>query len=64
MVHDGAHGLNVQCYYVKPRAQVEQLSDLGYRNVKVYSLRDGTEVEDRLDEITDPWLYYLCEVKK
>ena len=51
-----------ETYYIKPKEQIRQLSGLGFNNISVYSLVDGSKIEDqsKLDTITDNWLYYLC----
>lgn len=63
MVYDGAHRLRIPNYYVKPDAQISQLQQLGFRNIRVL-LEDGSEVQttDELLQIRDWWLYYLCEI--
>jgi ubiquinone/menaquinone biosynthesis C-methylase UbiE len=58
---DGAQNFRVLLYYIKPASQVRQLNLLGFKNVRVFSLADGNEIKNSLEDIKDPWLYYLCE---
>ena len=64
IIRDGAYRFRLATYYVKPEMAAKQLSDLGYRNIRVYSLTNGEEVSDKseLETIIDPWLYYLCNI--
>lgn len=50
-------------YYIKPEAQIKQLENSGFKNIKVYSLQGG-EITDmpELRTTADLWLYYLCEI--
>lgn len=38
------------------------LGDLGYKNIRVFSLTTGKEITNasELDTITDLWFYFLC----
>jgi ubiquinone/menaquinone biosynthesis C-methylase UbiE len=61
MIRDGAHRFRFKFYYIKPKAQITQLSDLGFTNIRVFALSDGTEIHDEaLARTTDSYLYYLC----
>lgn len=59
-------GLNFQLstVYVTPKRQVSQLTDLGFKNIRIFSLFSGIEIlsHQQLNGLTDPWLYYLMEV--
>jgi ubiquinone/menaquinone biosynthesis C-methylase UbiE len=59
---DGAHMF--ENYYIKPVEQIKQLKDLGFKNIKIYSLDNGNEIKDlsKLDSLTDMYLYYLCNI--
>ena len=61
---DPALDFQLTVVYITPKKQIQQLVDLGFKNIKIYSLFDGLEISSplRLDELTDPWLYYLAEV--
>ena len=41
MVNDGAHNFQLKTYYITPIEQIKQLSELGYSDIKMYSLTDG-----------------------
>jgi ubiquinone/menaquinone biosynthesis C-methylase UbiE len=64
IIRDGAYRFRLATYYVKPEIAGKQLSDLGYKNIQVYSLASGQEISDKskLETATDPWLYYLCNI--
>jgi SAM-dependent methyltransferase len=64
VLNDGVHGNGLLTYYIRPTAQIEQLRSLGFENMRVYRLDTGELVSDEstLDEIDDPWLYYLCMI--
>ena len=59
---DGAHNFKLHTYYCNPSFQIKQLSDLGFRNIKVYDL-SGNDItnSDKLAATKDAWLYYICE---
>jgi ubiquinone/menaquinone biosynthesis C-methylase UbiE len=60
-VNDGAHDFKLLTYYIKPAAQTTQLKNLGFKNIQIFSLADGSQIHDNLEKIEDQWLYYLCE---
>ncbi|MBK8965202.1 MAG: class I SAM-dependent methyltransferase [Lewinellaceae bacterium] len=64
ILNDGAHHFKLNTYYIKPAAQVEQLERLGFKNIRLFSLKTGGEVEKaRLNGAgKDSWIYYLCEI--
>ena len=64
-MNDGAHQFRLSTYYIKPLEQVKQLSSLGFKNVRVYSLKNGKEIIKKTDiyKTSDGLhhgLYYLC----
>lgn len=62
--NDGAHHWTIQLYYIRPLAQISQLSEL-FTDVRVFSTTDGHEMNDP-DEIAnsmEPYLGYLCRIK-
>jgi ubiquinone/menaquinone biosynthesis C-methylase UbiE len=61
---DPALNFQLTTVYVTPKKQVNQLTDLGFKNVRIFSLFSGTEIlnPQQLNELTDPWLYYFAEV--
>lgn len=50
-------------YYITPEAQLAQLADHGFADIRVFALQDGRELST-LTDVTDPWLYYLCKVRR
>jgi ubiquinone/menaquinone biosynthesis C-methylase UbiE len=61
---DPALNFQLTTVYVTPEKQKCQLSDLGFKNIRVFSLFNGMNIlsNQKLNELTDPWLYYLAEV--
>lgn len=64
ILNDGAHDFRLRTYYIKPREQIKQLTDLEFTNIKIYGLFDGREIKDsfKLESAMDAWLYYLCNI--
>jgi len=64
IIDDGALQSRLLTYYIKPTKQIKQLTKLGCKNIRIFSLADGSEIADRnsLDSLGDNWLYYLCNV--
>ena len=65
LINDGAHQFRLLTYYIRPKDQIKQLSNLGFRNIQVYSLADGKQIVKKSDVYitTDGLyhgLYYLC----
>ena len=49
-------------YFIKPMEQLQQLQEVGFKNVRTFGLTNGQEITARndLEESTDSWVYYLC----
>jgi len=49
--------------YISPIKQIDQLMELGFQNIRVFSLNNGLEIfdQDTLQKNKDSWLYYLCD---
>ncbi len=60
MVNDGAMKFRLKTYYVTPKEQLKQLSELGFSNTKMFSLVNGKEVRNTNDTV-DHWIYYLSQ---
>jgi ubiquinone/menaquinone biosynthesis C-methylase UbiE len=62
--NDGAHHWKMRMYYIRPLAQMAQLSE-AFTDIRVFSLTTGAEIEDqsKLCCVEDPWLYYFCKIK-
>lgn len=64
VINDIAYHFKVTTYYIKPSAQIEQLECLGFKNIRLFSLKSGEEMDKtNLDKANkDSWIYYLCEI--
>jgi ubiquinone/menaquinone biosynthesis C-methylase UbiE len=60
MVNDGALNFRLKTYYITHNEQLEQLNELGFKNVKMFNLARGLEIKKPSDE-TDHWIYYLSQ---
>jgi ubiquinone/menaquinone biosynthesis C-methylase UbiE len=62
-LRDGGHDFRMKAFLSRPQEQVRQLTELGFKNIKIYSFFDGKEIAySTLDSREDPHLYYLCNV--
>ncbi len=62
IIKDGGHRFRIVTYYIKPEKQIEQLTELEFKNIKIYSLEEGQEIDisSDLSSARDYWLHYLC----
>ena len=60
LIKDGGHFFKLKNYYIKPQMQVSQLSEFGFRHIKLYSLYSGEEITSGFEAVNDPWVYYTC----
>jgi hypothetical protein len=60
MVNDGAHNFQLKTYYITPLEQLKQLSELGFSEIKMYSLTDGSEIKNP-SKTMDHWVYFLSK---
>lgn len=62
LINDSSHLFSLVTYYIKPEKQIDQLTELGFKNIKVFSLEEGKEIKtiSNLSYIKDRWLYYVC----
>lgn len=64
ILNDGGHHFKFKTYYIKPSAQIEQLEELGFKDIRLFSLKTGEE----MDKVSlngankDSWIYYLCKI--
>ncbi|MFH2141737.1 MAG: class I SAM-dependent methyltransferase [Bacteroidota bacterium] len=65
-IKDGDINKETSYCYVKPDFQINQLESLGFEMVGVYSDQKNMEYPMTTDwkSITEPWLYYLCQIIK
>lgn len=63
LFNDGAYHGALETYYVRPAAQLRQLAEAGFDDVRVLALDDGRELDaTELASASDPWLTYCCQV--
>lgn len=64
VIRDGVEHFSLNIYYAEPEHQVWHLKRLGFKNVQVFSLKTGEEINlSKLNTLkNDAWVYYLCEV--
>jgi ubiquinone/menaquinone biosynthesis C-methylase UbiE len=62
VITDGAHNFELQTYYGQPALQIQQLTDAGFTDVRIFDLPQGAEIttSEGLRLNTDFYLYYLC----
>lgn len=62
IINDGTHRYRMMLYYIKPEEQIDQLFEIGFKDIKVYSL-SGKEIgTSAFNTAIDSWLYYLCRI--
>lgn len=64
MVTDAGHDFRIKSYYINPEFQIRQLYDLGFTDIRLFSLNDGKEITTTTKELSDSWIYYLCKAAK
>ena len=64
LIRDESHNFRLQTYYIKPEAQIAQLTP-HFQDIQIYSWQSGSEILTMEDSVIDSdfWLYYLCRVK-
>jgi ubiquinone/menaquinone biosynthesis C-methylase UbiE len=62
IIADEALGFRLRTYHVRTRDQINQLEEMGFKNIRIFSTHDGREIENysQSDAIANRWLYYLC----
>lgn len=62
VVNDGAVDFQLNTYYLTPQAQVNDLNEIGFSDVRAFNLVNGKVISDGagLKENTEDWIYYLC----
>ena len=58
----GADNWGLKTYCITPEAQIRQLRDIGFENIRIYDLQ-GKEIVNP-QKTVDLWYYYLCNVSK
>lgn len=64
VINDGTNRFSLKTYYIEPRAQIDQLKACGFKNIRLFSIETGTEIEiSQINETANAlWIYYLCEM--
>jgi ubiquinone/menaquinone biosynthesis C-methylase UbiE len=61
MFNVGAGKWSLTTYCITPKAQVNQLKDAGFKNIRIYDLQGK---ETHASNATDVELYFLCNINK
>ncbi len=63
-IYDDVYDFGLHTHYVRPSSQVDQLKELGFNMIKLFSLENGTELTqpEQWNHTMDSWIYYLCNV--
>ena len=62
IVNDGAHDWQLRTYYVNPKSEIIRLENIGFRDIRLFDLKDGNELsKQEIEHAVDKWLYYLCK---
>lgn len=66
VIKDGDLNKETEYCYVKPDFQIDQLKSLGFDVVEIFSDQRNFTYPLTTDwkNITEPWLYYLCQINK
>lgn len=60
-INDGTFNFGLQTFYINPHFQIESLLALGFRDIKIFNLSEGTEItREEAEKSKDFYLYYLC----
>lgn len=65
-IKDGDINKETSYCYVKPDFQINQLKSMGFSMIGIYSDLKNTEypLTTEWESVTEPWLYYLCQINK
>lgn len=62
VIKEAYHSINITNVYIKPIAQIEQLKEYGFSDIRLFGL-DGHELQaNEYDTNIDSWVYYLCRI--
>jgi len=57
------HMFRLISYFIRPEEQIKQLQASGFRNVRIFDLSDGKEIQSAdFYKLNDNYLHYLCEI--
>jgi SAM-dependent methyltransferase len=61
MINDGGHDWQLDTFYIQPSLQVSELKECGFRNIRIFSLENGKEMDyENAVNCSEKWLYFLC----
>lgn len=61
LVRDDMLFFRLQTYYIRPQAQIEQLTQTGFTNIRLFSRKGEIDLQQRsLNDLREIWIYYLC----
>lgn len=64
VIRDGTGSFKLENFYSRPDAQIREIEENGFEKVRVFSHLTGKEVDlNSAKNLTDPWVYYLCQKK-
>lgn len=66
IVNDGTNRFSLLTYYINPEAQIKQLNEAGFSNIRLFAVSNGEEIKAAPSENTrnEHWIYFLCEKTK
>lgn len=65
-ISDGdSNNFNLKTSYINPIFQINMLNENGFKNVKVIlNEYESTSDQNVIENIDNPWIYYICQVEK
>ncbi len=65
IIYEWIYDLKFSHCYINPIFQAKELSNIGFKDIRIFSLKDGREIDNiDIPKVKDPWLYFLCRVEK
>jgi ubiquinone/menaquinone biosynthesis C-methylase UbiE len=65
IIYEWVYDLKFSHCYINPIFQAKELSNIGFKDIRIFSLKDGREIDNiDIPNVKDPWLYFLCRVEK
>ena len=63
---DGDIDFAAEYLYYKPERQILELTEHGFSDIRMFSLKNGSEIGEvlNMENLKDPWLYFLCKNEK
>lgn len=62
-VREGDQNFEVEYVYCKPDAQIRDMENSGFKNIRIFSLKSGEEIDSGTNwsKRHDAWFYYMAE---